>query len=450
MKVIIIGAGGVGYVAAATISGMHDVLVIENEAEVADVVKNRLNVSVLHEDGTNPDKLRTAISVHQPDVLISTLGRDDSNLFICMLAKKFKPDMVTVASVTDPDYALDEELGKQSGVDIIISPELITAEKMYRLCTLENALDYDTLPVFNASMAIMEIHSASDLIGKIVMKSISLDDATIFAVYRSGTLHFQIDTMEIHPGDKLCIMGTDAAISKLNADIGVQVTARDIVILGGSIVGIHLARLLSDDDKKRYVRLIDKDYDHCRELSKILNGIVVVNGDFTDPELQSSENIFKSDCLVSVADQDDTNLLMCMTAQKYNSPKIVSRYLKKEYMDIFMFTGLETIVGMDRTVSNEISKCVMSSDKVLLRMRNPDEQFFLHVVTKQAKLMDRYYGDLVLPNGVRILAINRNGSIIYPKMDTKFEDSDHVMVFTNFTRDKDLAKVFGRNAIFEV
>ncbi len=449
MKVIIVGAGSVGYVAASTICDTHDVLVIENDADVAELVKNRLNVSVLHEDGTNPKSLKMAIESHHPDVIISTLHRDDANLFICLMAKRINPEITTVASVTNPDYVIETTEQGVAGVDVIISPELITAEKMYKLCILENAVDYEIIPTFNASMAIFEVPSNSDLVGKVVLKTFSIEESTVFAVYRNNELFFQVDTMEIHAGDKICLMGTDAAIEKYNESLGVEITARDVVILGGTIVGRHLANLLSNDDKKRYVRIIEKKQDLCKELSKMLSGVVVVNGDFTEPEIQSSENIFRSDCLVSVTNQDDTNLLMCMSAQKYNTSKIVSRYLKKEYMDIFMFTGLDCIVGFDRIVSNEIAKCVMSDAKVVLRMRSPDEQFFIHDVNNHSKLLEKYYGDLIMPNGLRILAISRGDDIIYPVMDTKFESGDRVMVFTNFTKDKDLAKVFGRNFITE-
>jgi len=449
MKVIIIGAGSVGYVAAETISDMHDVLIIESDATIADTVKNRLNVSVLHEDGTNPKILEQAIESHKADIIISTLKRDDSNLFVCMMAKRFKPEIRTVASITNPDYLIKTTEEGSDGVDIIISPELLTAEKMYKLCVLENALDYEIMPMFRESMAVFQVPPESDLVGKVVMLAINSTDATVFAIYRNDDLFFQVESMEIHAGDRICIMGSEQAIDKINDDLGVQNTSREIIVLGGTIVGRHLAKLLAQDSKKRYVRIIERDPEVCKDLSRLLTGVLVVNGDFTEPDLQASENIFRSDCLVSVTNQDDTNLLMCMSAQKYNTNKIISRYLKKEYMDIFMFTGLDTIIGFDRIVSNEITKCVMSTDNVVMRMRNHDEQFFIHFVTKQSKLMDRYYGDLSLPNGLSVLAIYRNGSIIYPMMDTVFEEGDRVMVFTNFTKDKDLARVFGRKIVSE-
>ena len=449
MKVIIIGAGSIGYVAAETISDMHDVLIVEDDAALADIAKNRLNVSVLHEDGTNPKTLEQAIQTHKAEVIISTLEHDDSNLFICMMAKRIKPEIRTVASITNPDYIISTTEQGVSGVDIIISPELLTAEKMYKLCVLENALDYEIMPVFKSSMAVFQVPPESNLVGKVVMFALNSIEATAFAIYRNDDLFFQVDSMEIHAGDRICIMGSENAIDEFNELLGIENISREIIILGGTIVGRHLAKLLAEDQKKRYVKIIEKNQDVCKDLFRILTGVLVVNGDFTEPNLQSSENIFRSDCLVSVTNQDDTNLLMCMSAQKYNTNKIISRYLKKEYMDIFMFTGLDTIIGFDRIVSNEIAKCVMSNDNVVMRMRNREEQFFIHDVNKQSKLIDKYFGDVVMPNGLSILGIYRDGSILYPMMDTKFIEGDRVMVFTNFTKEKDLAKVFGRKAISE-
>ena len=143
MKVIIVGAGDVGYVAAETICTVHDVLIIEKDGDVAETVKSRLNVSVLHEDGTNPVILSHAIEMHHAEIIISTLHRDDSNLFICLMAKRFNPEIRTIASITNPDYMIGTTDEGFVGVDVIVSPEIITAQKMYYLAIVENLVDFE-------------------------------------------------------------------------------------------------------------------------------------------------------------------------------------------------------------------------------------------------------------------------------------------------------------------
>ncbi len=448
MKVIIIGAGKVGFVAAETICNTHDVTVVESDSSTAESVKNRLNVSVLNDDGTNPLIIKKTIEHIGADMIISTLNRDDSNLFVCMMAKRIKQDIVTVASITNPDFIISTSNDGVEGVDVIISPELITAQKMHMLCILENAIDFETMPLFDCYISTFLVSPDSPLIGSAVLNTYQFTDSSIFTIYRNGSLYFQVDTMEIHAGDMLGIIGSREAIFKYNEKLGMKHRSRDIIILGGTIVGEHLADLLSQDKKNRYIRIIEKNQERCRDLSKSLNGVVVINGDFTEPDMQNNENIFKCDCLVASSNQDDTNLLMCMSAQNHNTSKIISRYLKKEYRDIFTFTGLDTIVGFDNIVANEISKCIVSLDRRLMN-RNRDETFFVHDVDSESKIVDRYYGDLALPNGIRILAIRRGNRTLYPRMDLKFTVSDQVLIYTNLTNNKEIANIFGRNAVSE-
>lgn len=450
MKVIIVGAGDMGQVAAETISEIHDVLLIEKDSDIAESVKGRLNVSVLHEDGTNPKSLRYAIETHHAEVIISTLNRDDSNLFICMMAKRFKPSIRTIASINNPDFMIETSEEGFDGVDILISPELITAEKMYRLAILENAVDYEYINHLRLSVAIFAVESEHRIVGSIVMNLPNNGNFSVFGIYRDDSLLLDVDTMEIHPGDRVCVIGDYEGISEFNQIVGVDDVAKEFVILGGSVVGKNLAKFLSTDPVKRYVKIIDKDPETCHELARTLSGIIVINADFTEPGVQSDENVFKSDCMFSTSRLDDTNLLMCMSAQKYNARKIVSRYFKKEYKDIFTYTGLESIIGYYKIVSSEITKCTISDEMAILRLKDYNELFFIHRIDTESKLLNKYYGDIAIPEGVRLVAIRRDDEIIYPRMDTPLLEGDSIIVFTNLTKESTLARVFGKNVVSEM
>ena len=145
MKIIIVGAGDVGMVSAQTLADIHDVMIVENDKVVSDLVRDRLNVSVYNEDGTNPSVIGAAINSHQADLILACTGNDAWNLFICMIAKRHKPEIQTVASITDPDYIIELSQDGYVGVDKIIAPELNAAKKMFKLATLENAVEYESL-----------------------------------------------------------------------------------------------------------------------------------------------------------------------------------------------------------------------------------------------------------------------------------------------------------------
>lgn len=448
MKVIIVGAGEVGRVSAETISNVHDVLVIERDETVLNVLKSRLNVSTLKADGTNPKTIQYAIENHDADMIIATLGSDSENLFLCLMAKRFKPSIITVSSVNNPDYMIQTSDQGVEGVDTIISPELITAQKMYKLCILENAIDYESMANMGTSVAMFTIEPQHDIVGKVVMHLKMPDDCTVFAIYRDEVMHTEVETMEIHPGDKICVFGTDEALKGFNELMGVEYPAKNFVILGGSIVGRNLARLLAAD--KLNVKIIERDEALCRDMARSLTGVAIACADFIDPDVQNNESIFRSDALITTSHADDTNLLMSMTAQRHNSRKVITRYFTKEYEDIFQYTGIETIIGYYRIISNEITKSTISDETAIMTARDQDEFYFVHMVDQQSKLLDRYLGDMMVPEGVRIVAVKRGDGIVYPRLDTRFQKDDAVIVFTSFSKRTDLIRVFGKSSIPEV
>lgn len=449
MKVIIVGAGEAGFVAAETISSNHDVMVIERDEATADALRSRLSVAVLRDDGTNPKVLRKAIDSHNADIIISTLYSNSENLFVCMVAKAIKPELKTVASINNPDFMTESEITGFAGVDVIISPELVTAEKMFRLCTLKNAVEYETISSFSVDVAVFHADAESKIIGNVVMQLPQSDERTVFAIIRDGDLYTHPETMEIHPGDDICVFGSATAIAEFNLIVGIDHVARQFCILGGSTIAYNLAKLLLGGNSKHHVKIIERDADRCKFLSKEILDATVINADYLNPEIQYDEDVFKSDATVSTSSKDDTNLLICMSAKRHNAPKVVARFFATEYEDIFKYTDLQTIIGFDRVISNEIIKCTISDDTTILRMSSGGI-FFTHTVSSRSKLEDRFVGDLQMPEGLCLVAIVRRGVIAYPKMDTKILDGDVAIVFSVNKRESELIKLLGNTSLPEL
>jgi len=180
MNIIIVGAGRVGYTAAEVLSQVHNLLLIESDIDKAETSKNLLNVSVLNDDGTNPAVIRDAINRNQADVIISTTIQDEDNLFICMMAKRIKPEIRTIARVRNPDYFIPTS---KDAVEQIISPELIAAQKIATLALLENAVDYETLEAFNMGLATFVVSKENEkIIGSVVISLGIPEDVNVVAI----------------------------------------------------------------------------------------------------------------------------------------------------------------------------------------------------------------------------------------------------------------------------
>lgn len=443
MKIIVVGAGNVGYTCAHVLSKFHNVMVIDKDKLVVDNIKSLLNVSVLYEDGSSPKTLQDAFARHSPDVVISATGRDEDNLFIAMISKYIKPGTMTIATIRGADFMLDTS---EKVVDKILSPEMMIADKVSHLALLENSIDYDDIQSMKMALVTFEVTAEhTNIVGKVVINLDIPDDCTIVNIYRGDDIIVDCETTEIHPGDKITVLGTPASIEKFNIMIGVLREASEFVVIGGGVSGAETARKL--EHRKKYIKIFEHNVDRCGKLARDLGNVIIVNGSGVDPHLLKSENVGRADVLMAMTNQDETNLLSCLMGMKLGSSKIISRYSMLEYEDIFDFTGIKTTVGTHRIVANEITKMLVPDEESILEMKRYGERFFMMTVGEKSKARNQHMGDIRLPEGARITCIIRDGENIFPRMDTDIRVGDKLAIFTYNVSISKLEKLFGHSRL---
>ena len=442
MNVIIIGAGNVGSTIAGVLSSAHNVLMIEKDAHKAEAAKNAMSVSVLQENGVNPRVIDEAITRHSADMLIAATASDENNLFACIAAKDSKKGIRTVAKIRDPDFMRIGPDGTYFGADQIISPEIASAKKLAKLAILENAVDYDEIEGMGLSVAIF---SVTDVHRNILMQAAMNikvpEECAIVAVYRGDRVILYRETTEIHAGDLLCVLGSPPAISEFNRMMGFVREAKEMIIIGGGVIGSTIAKLL--EKEKKYIKLIEQNPERCKRLARDVDSTLVINADGVDPNILKSENVGRADVIICATESDEKNLLGCLVSRDLGALKVVSRYSKREYEDVFSVTGIKTIVGYHRLIANEITMTMISNEKAVIKMSHDEETLFSVNITKDSKLKGAHMGDLRFPEGGRAVCIMRGGKAIFPKLDTKIEEGDDIMLFTYETKMHKIEKMFG-------
>jgi trk system potassium uptake protein len=450
MKVIIVGGGNVGYTSAEALCKVHEVLVIEKDSAKADNIKSLLNVSVLHEDGSNPKVLRSAISRTDADIIFSALPDDGLNLFIGMIAKRYKPSIKTIACLRDPDYEIKTVAEGFEGIDMFISPEQIMSDKISKIASLENVVQYDYIESKGAALVTFKVENEHELVGKVVMDINMPDNCSIVAIYRGDNTIIKTETAQVHVDDRICMLGTPEAVESFNKLMGVKREAKEFVIIGATVTGISIAKALMASGKRKYIKIIDRNEISCRTAARILNDVLVVNADIADPQIMRGENIDRADVIISVSPNDERNLLACMAGLKFGTRKIITKYSTAEYEEIFKYTGIESIIGYHRVISNEVTKNLIYDENAILVLDREDEYFFGATIDGKSKMVNRCYGDIKIPDGIRIVAIIRKNKIIYPKMNTIFLDGDKVMIFAHNANAAKLVKFMGHETPVEL
>ncbi len=441
MEVIIVGAGNVGFTVANALSRIHKITVIEKSEDKVNKIKETLDVGTYQGNGASPKILEKVITP-ATDMILAVTELDEINMFACMAAKTIKPNIRTVARIRNPEYIYkDKESDQYIGADHIISPELLTAEKMARIALMENAVDYDELKPMGLQIVSFLIRDRHiHLVGKYLQDIKSPQDCSIVSIYRGDEIRIIEPTLKIEPDDRINVIGTPKAIQDFNKMIGMDHEARDYVILGGGIIGRTIAEILEKD--KTYIRLFEADEEKCRTLSRIFDHVLVVNADAVDPRSLKSENVGKADVLLCCTNSDEKNLLSCLIGMQLGVEKVVSRYTMRDFEEIFSMTGITSAIGYHRIVANEVFKRMVPDTQAVVLMHEEGEEFVSITVVERSKMVGVPLGDVKLPEGAHIAVIIKDDVMIFPRLDTVLEVGDKVLLYAYNTRISKLEKLF--------
>ena len=256
MKIVIVGAGRVGYaIAEQLLTEGHDITVVESDPERAAYISSTLDVIVV-EGRANVDQLRIA-NVADADLLIAATTSDETNLISCMVGRKLGATH-TIARVRDEEYYQDVALLQDElGLSLSINPERTSAKEISR--TLRSRPATKVEPFANGLVELVEfkLREGSKLDGLRLndFRGRYSDGILICAVEREGEALLR----RIRPGDHvvaLCVEARAPDSPGLAAlvDGWERCGARTLLVIGGSN-GLSEAVLARADERLSFSNL---------------------------------------------------------------------------------------------------------------------------------------------------------------------------------------------------
>ena len=133
MRIIVIGAGKVGYTLAEhLIAEEHDVIIIDKDDEVIERCSGSLDALCIKGNGANAKVLLEA-GVDKANIVIASTESDESNMLACLISKRLGANY-TIARIRDPEFNESQMLlQNELGIDVAINPERATALEISRL-----------------------------------------------------------------------------------------------------------------------------------------------------------------------------------------------------------------------------------------------------------------------------------------------------------------------------
>ena len=113
------------------------------------------------------------------------------------------------------------------------------------------------------------------------------------------------------------------------------------VIIGCGRLGASLANAISDKDAS--VMIVDRDERAFRKLGTSYGGLTLT-GDATDIAVLRSAEIERADTVVSVTNDDNTNIMVAQIARNvYHIPNVICRLYDPEREIVYKEFGIDTI-----------------------------------------------------------------------------------------------------------
>ena len=443
MKVIVVGAGKLGYkLAESMVSEDIDVTVIDNNPKVIDFVNEHLDVLTVLANGIDINILKQ-LDIGQYNLLVASTDSDETNTLICSLAKKLGCEK-TIARIRNPEYMEQLDFIKvEMGIDHIVNPDLSTAQVIEKYLLKNYSFNSGDFASGKVQMIDVNIEHTQDFIGKKLMDLENFDGLLITAISRDGDIIIPDGSTELLANDTIHVIGKSDRIKDLNNKFNQDITKKQIervMILGGSNIGFYLAQKLSKLNIT--VTLVEKDKERCQELSEILNDVLIIHGDGTDIHLIEEERISSMDAFVGVTGYDEENLLTALMAKQSGVLKSVSKISRQSYTKIIDRLGIDAAFNPIYITASNILKYIRGGKIVSVSLLiGGDGEVTEIVIGKELPVVGKTLEQLELPRGIIIGAIVHNGKVTIPNGKSVIQANDRIVVFC-LTEDLPTLKMF--------
>jgi len=431
MKIVIVGAGKVGFTLAQRLTQEeNDIIVIEQDDERRAIVEQHLDVMTVAGNGASP-KVLGEVGLADVGMMIAVTDSDEVNMIACLVAKQAGVPKV-IARVRNTEY-LDYDshaFGKMLGIDLIINPEMVTAVEVSQILKTPAALDVEDFAGGKVRMLEVKIRANSPFSG-IPLRDLKLPEKVLVAgILRKEKLIIPQgrDTIEDH--DSVFFLGAKEAICSLEKSFVKRRSRIDrVLIVGAGRIGRYLAIIL---EKGGYtLKVIEKDRRRCEELAKVVNNAMIICGDGTDGELLAEEGIGDFDAVVCLTDDDKLNLLVALMAKHFGAQKTFARVGRPEYIPLMEQVGVDVVFSPRLLTAGAILRQVRREEIVSVTLFEGAKAEAIEMdINDSSPLCKKSLREIKFPRRVLVGAVVRNGETFVPNGETVLCAGDRVIIFT--------------------
>ncbi len=434
MKIIIVGAGEVGFHIASRLALENkDVVVIDTNSEALRRVSESLDVHVVNGSGSSPVILEEA-GVKTAEILLAVTNSDEANLVACLVADIVSPTTKKLARIRNAGYDGYHDHFKEFAphIDMVINPEIEVVKTIERLIKVPGSVDVEVFAGGRLQFISMRIDEGSKLDGVKLLDMPALAGGVaplVAAVVRNDRMIVPSGRDQLMAGDLVYFISAVDDLTGVLALFGKEATStKRAFIVGGGRIGERLARAL--EDKSIHTKIIEKDQERCRELADKMNKAVVLHGDGSDQSLLQEENIQDVDVLITLTNDEETNILVSLLGKRMGAKNTITKITKFSYFPLMATIGLEQVVSPRLSAIDTILQHVRKG-RVLsaISVHGEQAEVIEAVALETSDIVGKPVRKIAFPKGALLIGIVRGDEVVVPSGGSVIQPDDKVVIF---------------------
>jgi trk system potassium uptake protein TrkA len=438
MKIIVCGAGQVGWQIARHLSGeRNDVTIVDNNPVLVRRATDTLDVQGVTGFASYPAILEQA-GARDADMVIAATYSDEVNMVTCQVAHSVfgvtkKIARLRAQTYLDPRYS-DLFRREHLPIDVIISPEReVSLAAMKRV----------------AYPSAFEVHEFFG--GRAILLGLVLDDkcavlntplrqlselfptlrVMVAGVRRAERLFAPEPEDQLFAGDAVYLLLDAADVARVFEVFGKQTAKQErVLIIGGGNVGLSVATMLESQPERVRVKVIERDRARAELAADALERSIVLHGDAMDADLLAEARISKTDAVLVLTDDDKTNLLAAVRAKTLGAKMAISLVNDPGMVGLADAMGVDAYINPRAlTVSSILRHIRHGRVRSVYLLGDREAEVIEAQVLGTSQLANRAVRDIAFPEGALLIGVQRKGVFMKPSSGMVLLEGDLIVIF---------------------
>lgn len=438
MKIIICGAGQVGWQIARQLAGeKNDVTVVDQNPDLVRRASEILDVQGIVGFASHPDVLEKA-GARDADMLIAATHSDEVNMVTCQVAHSIFSVPRKIARLRAQSYleAMHADLYRRDHlpIDVVISPEREVAEAALQRIAAPTTFDLEAFLGGRAQLLGIALDAECPVLNTPLRQLSDLFStlrAIVVGVRREGRLFAPEPGDQLFAEDRIYVCAHSDDVGRTLGIFGKAAQKQErVIVVGGGNVGLAVAQRLERRTDRVRVRLIERNRARAEAAADALERTIVLNGDGMDSDLLAEADVERADAVLAVTDDDKTNLLVSVRAKQAGCKMSIALVNDPTLVPLMEVLDIDAYINPRATTVSSILRHIRHGRvRAIYSIGDSEAEIIEATVLSTSPIAGRLVREIDFPGGVLVGAVMKGKEVVKPNGDLRIEEGDVVLLF---------------------